>query len=75
MDFIFMGFNKYWVDFLFDVEGRQIVVNMRGIGMMFNDIFEWKKYVFGGNKVFYGKKIQMLIFEQRESLFIYKLKE
>uniref|UniRef100_A0A8C9CDW0 RNA helicase n=1 Tax=Phocoena sinus TaxID=42100 RepID=A0A8C9CDW0_PHOSS len=46
-----------------------------GIGMMPNDIPEWKKHAFGGNKASYGKKTQMSIIEQRESLPIYKLKE
>lgn len=48
---------------------------MRGIGMMPNDIPEWKKHAFGGNKASYGKKTQLSIIEQRESLPIYKLKE
>lgn len=43
--------------------------------MMPNDIPEWKKHAFGGNKASYGKKTQMSIIEQRESLPIYKLKE
>lgn len=43
--------------------------------MMPNDIPEWKKHAFGGNKASYGKKTQMSILEQRESLPIYKLKE
>lgn len=59
----------------FTAEGRQIAANMRGIGMMPNDIPEWKKHAFGGNKASYGKKTQMSIIEQRESLPIYKLKE
>uniref|UniRef100_A0A8C5YVG1 DEAH-box helicase 8 n=1 Tax=Marmota marmota marmota TaxID=9994 RepID=A0A8C5YVG1_MARMA len=75
MDSIPMGLNKHWVDPLPDAEGRQIAANMRGIGMMPNDIPEWKKHAFGGNKASYGKKTQMSILEQRESLPIYKLKE
>lgn len=59
----------------FLVDGRQIAANMRGIGMMPNDIPEWKKHAFGGNKASYGKKTQLSILEQRESLPIYKLKE
>uniref|UniRef100_A0A8C3B2S3 RNA helicase n=1 Tax=Cyclopterus lumpus TaxID=8103 RepID=A0A8C3B2S3_CYCLU len=59
----------------FTVDGRQIAANMRGIGMMPNDIPEWKKHAFGGNKASYGKKTQLSILEQRESLPIYKLKE
>ena len=57
------------------MDGRQIAANMRGIGMMPNDIPEWKKHAFGGNKASYGKKTAMSILEQRESLPIYKLKE
>lgn len=59
----------------FPADGRQIAANMRGIGMMPNDIPEWKKHAFGGNKASYGKKTQLSILEQRESLPIYKLKE
>lgn len=43
--------------------------------MMPNDIPEWKKHAFGGNKASYGKKTQLSIIEQRESLPIYRLKE
>uniref|UniRef100_A0A5F8GDQ9 ATP-dependent RNA helicase DHX8 n=1 Tax=Monodelphis domestica TaxID=13616 RepID=A0A5F8GDQ9_MONDO len=75
MDSIPMGLNKHWVDPLPDVDGRQIAANMRGIGMMPNDIPEWKKHAFGGNKASYGKKTQLSIIEQRESLPIFKLKE
>ncbi|XP_037135101.1 ATP-dependent RNA helicase DHX8 isoform X2 [Syngnathus acus] len=75
MDSIPMGLNKHWVDPLPDTDGRQIAANMRGIGMMPNDIPEWKKHAFGGNKASYGKKTQLSILEQRESLPIYKLKE
>ena len=60
---------------LLTADGRQIAANMRGIGMMPNDIPEWKKHAFGGNKASYGKKTQLSILEQRESLPIYKLKE
>uniref|UniRef100_A0A8C4T8L5 ATP-dependent RNA helicase DHX8 n=1 Tax=Erpetoichthys calabaricus TaxID=27687 RepID=A0A8C4T8L5_ERPCA len=75
MDSIPMGLNKHWVDPLPDVDGRQIAANMRGIGLMPSDIPEWKRHAFGGNKASYGKKTQLSILEQRESLPIYKLKE
>ncbi|KAH0627004.1 hypothetical protein JD844_002358 [Phrynosoma platyrhinos] len=75
MDSIPMGLNKHWVDPLPDVDGRQIAANMRGIGMMPNDIPEWKKHAFGGNKASYGKKTQLSIIEQRESLPIFRLKD
>lgn len=64
-----------FVPLSFTADGRQIAANMRGIGMMPNDIPEWKKHAFGGNKASYGKKTQLSILEQRESLPIYKLKE
>lgn len=67
--------NKRPFFFPHTADGRQIAANMRGIGMMPNDIPEWKKHAFGGNKASYGKKTQLSILEQRESLPIYKLKE
>ncbi len=71
------SFLHYQAHFFFSstADGRQIAANMRGIGMMPNDIPEWKKHAFGGNKASYGKKTQLSILEQRESLPIYKLKE
>ncbi|NXP41866.1 DHX8 helicase, partial [Leiothrix lutea] len=75
MDSIPMGLNTYWVDPLPDVDGRQIAANMRGTGMMPNDIPEWKKHSFGGNKASYGKKMKLSIIEQREILPIFRLKE
>ncbi|XP_076154498.1 ATP-dependent RNA helicase DHX8-like [Alosa pseudoharengus] len=76
MDCIPLGLNKHWIDPMPDMEGRQIAQNMRGIGIMPDiDVPEWKRYAFGGNTVSYGKKTQMTIIEQRESLPIFKLKE
>ncbi|KAK6329294.1 hypothetical protein J4Q44_G00012720 [Coregonus suidteri] len=48
---------------------------MRVIGMMPDGFPEWKKHAFGGNQASYGKKTELFILEQRESLHIYKLKE
>ena len=48
---------------------------MRGIGMMPNDVPEWKKHITGGPKASYGKKEKKSILEQRQSLPIYKLKD
>lgn len=56
-------------------EGRQIAANMRGIGAMPIDLPAWKRYAFGGNQVSYGKKTELSILQQRESLPIFKLKE
>lgn len=39
------------------------------------DLPAWKRYAFGGNQVSYGKKTELSIVQQRESLPIYKLKE
>uniref|UniRef100_A0A2R5LI29 RNA helicase n=1 Tax=Ornithodoros turicata TaxID=34597 RepID=A0A2R5LI29_9ACAR len=75
MDSIPAGLNKHWIDPMPDVEGRTLAANMRGIGMMAQELPEWKKHVTGGAKASYGKKTQMTILEQRQSLPIYKLKD
>uniref|UniRef100_A0A4W6G9W3 ATP-dependent RNA helicase DHX8 n=1 Tax=Lates calcarifer TaxID=8187 RepID=A0A4W6G9W3_LATCA len=75
MDSIPTGLNKHWIDPMPDYEGRQIAANMRGIGAMPIDLPEWKRYAFGGNQVSYGKKTELSILQQRESLPIFKLKE
>ncbi|XP_029933088.1 ATP-dependent RNA helicase DHX8-like [Myripristis murdjan] len=75
MDAIPTGLNKNWIDPMPDYEGRQIAANMRGIGAMPVDLPEWKRYAFGGNQVSYGKKTELSILEQRESLPIFKLKQ
>ncbi|XP_041817936.1 ATP-dependent RNA helicase DHX8-like [Chelmon rostratus] len=75
MDCIPTGLNKNWIDPMPDYEGRQIAANMRGIGAMPLDLPEWKRYAFGGNQVSYGKKTELSILQQRESLPIFKLKE
>ena len=36
---------------------------------------EWKIKAFGGNQVSYGKKTELSIVQQRETLPIFKLKE
>ncbi|XP_027145588.1 ATP-dependent RNA helicase DHX8 isoform X2 [Larimichthys crocea] len=75
MDSIPTGLNKHWIDPMPDYQGRQIAANMRGIGAMPIDLPEWKRYAFGGNQVSYGKKTELSILQQRESLPIFKLKE
>uniref|UniRef100_A0A8D3E8E1 ATP-dependent RNA helicase DHX8 n=1 Tax=Scophthalmus maximus TaxID=52904 RepID=A0A8D3E8E1_SCOMX len=75
MDSIPTGLHKNWIDPMPDYEGRQIAANMRGIGAMPIDLPEWKRYAFGGNQVSYGKKTELSILQQRESLPIFKLKE
>lgn len=39
------------------------------------DLPAWKRYAFGGNQVSYGKKTELSILQQRESLPIFKLKD
>uniref|UniRef100_UPI0037E728E7 ATP-dependent RNA helicase DHX8-like n=1 Tax=Semicossyphus pulcher TaxID=241346 RepID=UPI0037E728E7 len=75
MDCIPTGLHKNWIDPMPDYEGRQIAANMRGIGAMPLDLPAWKRYAFGGNQVSYGKKTELSILQQRESLPIFKLKE
>ncbi|KAG0424137.1 hypothetical protein HPB47_000123, partial [Ixodes persulcatus] len=75
MDSIPAGLNKHWIDPMPDADGRTLAANMRGIGMMTQELPEWKKHVTGGAKASYGKKTQMTILEQRQSLPIYKLKD
>merc|ERR1719193_2153765 len=41
----------------------------------FQDMPEWKKHVIGGSKGSYGRRTNMSIMEQRESLPIFKLKD
>ncbi|XP_033639427.1 ATP-dependent RNA helicase DHX8-like [Asterias rubens] len=68
------GMNKNWIDPMPDSE-RALVANVRNMGFTNQDMPEWKKSAFGGNKASYGKRTKMTIMEQRESLPIYKLKE
>ncbi|XP_037319652.2 ATP-dependent RNA helicase DHX8-like [Pungitius pungitius] len=75
LDSIPTGIHKNWIDPMPDYEGRQIAANLRGIGAMPLDLPAWKRYAFGGNQVSYGKKTELSIVQQRESLPIYKLKE
>lgn len=48
---------------------------MRGIGVAPYDMPEWKIHTTGGKKASYGRKTEMSIIEQRQSLPIYKLKD
>jgi hypothetical protein len=45
------------------------------MGLMTQDLPEWKQHVIGGKKSSFGKKTNMTILEQRQSLPIYKLKD
>ena len=64
----------YFLYFLAD--GRALAANMRGIGNTVQDLPEWKKHVIGGrSSSSFGKKTNMSLLEQRQSLPIYKLKD
>ncbi|XP_077299684.1 ATP-dependent RNA helicase pea [Arctopsyche grandis] len=69
------GLNKNWIDPLPDADGRTLAANMRGLGMSAQDLPEWKKHVIGGKKSSFGKKTNLSILEQRQSLPIYKLRD
>ncbi|KAK7871651.1 hypothetical protein R5R35_009021 [Gryllus longicercus] len=75
MDSIPTGLNKNWIDPLPDADGRALAANMRGIGLANQDLPEWKKHVIGGKKTSFGRKTDMTLLEQRQSLPIYKLKD
>uniref|UniRef100_H3CAR0 ATP-dependent RNA helicase DHX8 n=1 Tax=Tetraodon nigroviridis TaxID=99883 RepID=H3CAR0_TETNG len=75
MDCIPTGLHKNWIDPMPDYEGRQIAANMRGIGATPVNLPEWKKKALGGNQVSYGRRTQLSLLQQRESLPIFKLKE
>lgn len=67
---------KNWSDPLPDGEKDGYGETSRGSGMQPpQDIPEWKKHVIGGKKTSYGKKTDMTIVEQRQSLPIFKLRD
>ncbi|KAJ8978675.1 hypothetical protein NQ317_019111 [Molorchus minor] len=67
------GKNKSWIDPL--PEDESTTMSSRGIGLQSQDLPEWKKHVIGGKKSSFGKKTNLSIIEQRQSLPIYKLKD
>ncbi|XP_078041844.1 ATP-dependent RNA helicase pea [Augochlora pura] len=75
MDSVPTGLNKNWIDPLPEAESRTLVANMRGIGLQTQDLPEWKKHVIGGKKSSFGKKTNLTLLEQRQSLPIYKLRD
>lgn len=67
---------KNWSDPLPSEEEKGYGETSRGLGMPPpQDIPEWKKHVIGGKKTSYGKKTDMTIVEQRQSLPIFKLRD
>ena len=49
--------------------------DLRGVGLPNDDMPEWKRATFGGNKASYGRKTNLSILEQRQGLPIYKLRQ
>lgn len=67
---------RNWSDPLPEEEEKTYGETSRGMGMPPpQDIPEWKKHVIGGKKTSYGKKTDMTIVEQRQSLPIFKLRD
>ncbi|KAK6642306.1 hypothetical protein RUM44_014029 [Polyplax serrata] len=75
MDSIPQTINKNWTDPLPDADTKDVLANIRGVGVISQDLPEWKKHVIGGKKSSFGKKTNMTLLEQRESLPIFKLKD
>lgn len=70
------GLSKNWIDPLPDEDtGRTLAANVRGMGSAPMEVPEWKKHVIGGKKSSFGKKTDMSLVEQRQSLPIYKLRD
>eukprot|EP01156_Anaeramoeba_ignava_P018780 Anaeramoba_ignava/a92940_108.p1 GENE.a92940_108~~a92940_108.p1 ORF type:complete len:795 (-),score=220.25 a92940_108:34-2418(-) len=65
--------NRPWIDPLPEEGERHLALDLRGLGMAQEDLPEWKKSTFG-KTVAYGKKTNLSIKEQRESLPIFKLR-
>ncbi|XP_052895056.1 ATP-dependent RNA helicase DHX8 isoform X2 [Anopheles moucheti] len=76
MDAVPTNMNKNWIDPLPDEDDeRTMASNTRGVGMSTQDVPEWKKAIIGGKKSSFGRKTDMSLVEQRQSLPIYKLRD
>ncbi|CAF4843872.1 unnamed protein product [Pieris macdunnoughi] len=75
MESVPTGLNKNWIDPLPETDGWALAANMRGTGITTQDLPEWKKHVIGGKKSSFGKKTNLSLLEQRQSLPIYKLRD
>eukprot|EP00117_Sycon_ciliatum_P004752 scpid32124/ scgid8988/ ATP-dependent RNA helicase DHX8; DEAH box protein 8; RNA helicase HRH1 len=65
---------KLYIDPMPEGGVAQMANDFRGVAIGQQELPEWKKASFGGQKASYGRKTKMSIIEQRESLPIYKLK-
>ncbi|XP_017959671.1 ATP-dependent RNA helicase DHX8 isoform X2 [Drosophila navojoa] len=76
MEAVPSNLNKNWIDPLpEDDSSRHLAANMRGMGAAPQEVPEWKKHVIGGKKSSFGKKTDLTLIEQRQSLPIYKLRD
>ncbi|KAH8416000.1 hypothetical protein KR222_006328 [Zaprionus bogoriensis] len=76
MEAVPSNLNKNWIDPLpEDDSARHLAANMRGMGAAPQEVPEWKKHVIGGKKSSFGKKTDLTLVEQRQSLPIYKLRD
>uniref|UniRef100_A0A182N920 RNA helicase n=1 Tax=Anopheles dirus TaxID=7168 RepID=A0A182N920_9DIPT len=76
MDAVPTNMSKNWIDPLPDEDDeRTMAANTRGVGMSTQDVPEWKKAIIGGKKSSFGRKTDMSLVEQRQSLPIYKLRD
>lgn len=68
--------SKNWLDPLpNEEETASHSASTKGVGMAPQDIPEWKKHVIGSKKIGYGKKTDLSLLEQRQTLPIYKLRD
>ncbi|XP_067627795.1 ATP-dependent RNA helicase DHX8 [Eurosta solidaginis] len=68
--------SRNWIDPLPEEEDPRAMTSSRGIGSGASvEVPEWKKHVIGGKKSSFGKKTDMSLLEQRQSLPIYKLRD
>lgn len=69
------NFNEFLFLFSDVDDSRALAANVRGVGMAPQEVPEWKKHVIGGKKSSFGKKTDLTLIEQRQSLPIFKLRD
>ena len=73
MDNIPKDIGKTWIDPMQADESRFLAADFKS-SLVPNELPEWKRASFGGNKASYGIKTKKSILEQRQGLPIFKLK-
>lgn len=66
--------SKDWFDPM-PQNNQQTVPTGAGWNAMPNEMPEWKRYITGGSKASYGKRTELSLMEQRQSLPIYQFKD